>query len=171
MSVQIQKSERATAKTFLEILVIRVAGQWFGLRSDRQIHLRNFEAGKLIKSDDPALAELSGLLGELENLRLPIFDLAYLLELPASPSASPASQLVQLNLSGRAFGFAIEQAQEIQRVPLNELKQLPPIIKQLRSRPAIWAVWQRPSKELIPLLDFSFVLDKPAKQALQLGQG
>ncbi len=164
MSLQRQKSERAAPRTYLEILVIRVAGQWFGLRSDRQIHLLHFEASQLRQPDGPALAQISGLLGELGEKRLPVLDLAYLLELPTD---SLANQLVQLTLNGQTFGFAIEQAQEIQRVALAELHQLPPLIKHLHTRAAVWAVWQRSAEDLIPLLDFNFVLDNITRQALQ----
>ncbi len=163
MSLQSQKSERAAPRTYLEILVIRVAGQWFGLRSDRQIHLLHFEASQL-RQPDGNLAQISGLLGELGENRLPVLDLAYLLELPTH---SPAKQLVQLTLNGQTFGFAIEQAQEIQRVALAELHQLPPLIKHLHTRAAVWAVWQRSAEDLIPLLDFNFVFDNITRQTLQ----
>jgi hypothetical protein len=171
MSSQIQKPKRDISPTYLEVLIIRVAGQWFGLRSDRQIRLLQIGTSPLNKPADPALAQLAGLLGELGTTGLPVFDLAYLLKLPSDPAASPSGQLVQLTLNGHAFGFAIEQAQEIQRIPLTQIHQLPPLIKNLQIRPAVWAVWQRSQSELIPLLDFFFVLDKAAKQALQLGQG
>jgi chemotaxis signal transduction protein len=175
MSLQIQKSERVNSPAgiiaSLEILVIRVGGQWFGVRSDRQIRLLSYEAARLNKPPEPALGQLPGLLGILGAEELPVFDLAHLLELPALPNASPPGQLIQVNFNGQPLGFAIEQAQEIQRVALTELKQLPPIIKQLRSKPVVWAVWQRSPAELIPLLDFFAVLEKSAKQALQLGQG
>jgi chemotaxis signal transduction protein len=170
MSLPNQKSERAAPKNYLEILIIRVAGQWFGVRNDQPLRLLNFQARQLNKPAEPALAGLSGLLGELGISCLPVFDLAHLLELPDSPAASQAGQLVQLNLNGQALGFAIEQAQEFQRAPMSELRQLPPMLKQLRARPAIWAVWQRSAEELIPLLDFNFVLDKTARQAFHLEQ-
>jgi chemotaxis signal transduction protein len=175
MSLQIQKSERVNSLAgkiaSLEILVIRVGGQWFGVRSDRHIRLLSYEAARLNKPAEPALGQLPGLLGVLGEAKVPVFDLAYLLELAPLPNTSPLGQLIQVNFNGQALGFAIDQAQEIQRVALSELKQLPPIIKQLRSKPVVWAVWQRSPAELIPLLDCFAVLEKSAKQALQLGQG
>ncbi len=176
MSLQTPKSERANppaAKiTALELLVIRLGGQWFGVRSDTNLRLLSFEAARLMPPANPALGQLPGLLGVLgEDAQLPVFDLAHLLALTPPPQAAPPGQLIQVTLNRRAFGFAIDQAQEIQRVALAELKQLPPFMQQLRSRPVVWAVWQRSSTELMPLLDLQAVLEKPAKQTLQLGQG
>lgn len=175
MSLPTPKSEQVKPVpgkiTYLEILVIRVAGQWFGVRSDRYLRLQSFEVARLKAPDEPALTHLAGLLGELGAARLPVFDLAHLLDLPTHPPAPPVGQLIQITLNERGFGFAIDEAQEIQRVALAQLKQLPPIIKQLRFRPVVWAVWQRSSAELIPLLDFSCLLEKSTRQALQLGQG
>jgi chemotaxis signal transduction protein len=175
MSLQTPKSERvnppAAKITALELLVIRLGGQWFGVRSDTNLRLLSFEAARLMPPADPALGQLPGLLGVWGKEQMPVFDLAHLLGLAPPPQAVPPGQLIQVTLNRRALGFVIDQAQEIQRVTLAELKQLPPFIQQLRSRPVVWAVWQRSPTELIPLLDLQAVLEKPAKQALLLGQG
>lgn len=167
MSFQSHKSKTANTQLTLEILVFRVAGQWFGLRGDRQLHLRNFDYRKLQPPSDPALAQLARFLGELDGL--PVFDLAQLLKIDIEPKTNPAGQLMWLNLGGMNCGFVIDEAQAIQRVPLNELKLLPLVIRQLNLIPAVWAVWQRAKDDLIPLLDFNFVLDQTARQTLQPG--
>jgi chemotaxis signal transduction protein len=175
MALHNQKTEHnLTAQgkvTYLEILVVRLAGQWFGVRSDQNLRLLHFVESRLSPASNPALTGLAGFLGELDRGQLPCFDLAALLELPTGLARAPLKQLIRLTLNGRNLGFAIEEAQEIQRVALTDLKQIPPVIKILRSRPAAWAVWLRSPEQLIPLLDFSAVLDNSAWKSIQLGPG
>src|SRR5690242_15427974 len=129
MSFQVHKSQPANSQSTLEILVFRVAEQWFGLRGNRQLHLRNLDAGKLQPPTDPALAQLAAFMGKLDDL--PVFELAQLLLIAIEPNAAPARQLIRLNLAGRTCGFTIQEAQAIQRVPIAELKQLPQFLRQL----------------------------------------
>lgn len=158
MSFQIQKSNLAPTPTTLEILIIRVAGYWLAVRSTTQLRLLSFEAGQLA-AGGPVTERQAGRIGYLKkaNYSFPVYDLAFLLGLKDKPELPESGQIVQTLVGGQAAGFTIEQAQEIQRVPVTALRQLPEIVSRVRITPAIWAVWTRPDGELIPLLDLAFV--------------
>lgn len=159
MSSHIQKSNQASGPTTLEILVVRVAGEWLAVRSARLMRLVSFEARQL-QADEPGQTNFPGRLGLLQkaNEAVPVYDLAYLLGLRNAPQTPESGQLVQASPEGQPACFTIEEAQEIQRVPVAELRRLPEIISRSQTNPAIWAVWARPGGELIPLLDLTFAL-------------
>ncbi|MBN9386468.1 MAG: chemotaxis protein CheW [Chloroflexi bacterium] len=163
MSFQTQKPKRITGPTSLEILVFQAGGQWFGLRSGRQIRLVSFGPGQLKFFETPSEKE-SGPVGFLTKTgaSFPVYDLAYLLGLKSEPGLPAEGQLIQALVENQPVGFIIEQAQEIQRVPVPELRQIPAIINDLWTAPVVWAVWLRPDNTLIPLLDLAFI---PAIQA------
>ena len=158
MSFQIQKTNRASAPTTLELLVFRVAGQWLAVRSTRQLRLVSFAADQ-VQASDRATDRQAGQVGFLNrpNYSFPVYDLAFLLGLKDNPELPESGQIVQTLLDGQPAGFTIEQAKEIQRVPVNALRQLPEIVKRLRLTQAIWAVWPRSGGELIPLIDLALV--------------
>ncbi len=159
MRFQIKKFNAASGQATLEILVIRVAGQWLALRSARQLRVASFEAGQL-GPGDPLTDRQTGRIGYLNkaNVSLPVYDLAFLLGLKAEPALSDNGQIIVQTWPGSGTaGFTIEMAQEIQRAPLTALRQLPEIVRRPGITPLIWAIWLRPDGELIPLLDLTFV--------------
>jgi hypothetical protein len=158
LSFQTQKPKQITGPTSLEILVFQAGGQWFGLRSGRQIRLVIFGPGQLKPLETPS-ENGGGPVGYLTKAAgsYPVYDLAYSLGLHSAPAMPEEGQLIQVLRDNQPLGFTIEQAQEIQRVPMPELRQLPAIVSRLWTAPVIWAVWLRPDNTLIPLLDLAFV--------------
>lgn len=158
MSFQTQKQKRITGPTSLEVLVFQAGDQWFGLRSGRQFRLVRFGPGQIKLLETPPEKE-NGLVGYLTKTgaSLPVYDLAFLLGLKSEPALPAEGQLIQVLIENQPVGFIIEQAQEIQRVPVPELRQLPAILSDLWTAPVIWAVWLRPDNTLIPLLELAFI--------------
>lgn len=158
MNYQTQKPKRVTGPTTLEILVFQSGGQWFGVRSGRQIHLLGFGPDRFKPAEADARVEggPAGYLTIAKNT-FPVYNLAFLLGLKDTPTLPEEGQLIQAAIEDQMVGFAIEEAQEIQRVPVPELRQIPAIVNPSEVAPVTWAVWLRPDNTIIPLLDLAYL--------------
>lgn len=155
-------TDRRSAPTTLEVLVIQTGGMWLAVRAARVGRLRRYNPADLIKSE---LAPVPGFIGFIGSLGLPLLNLATLLQLEDGALGSEAQVLI-VDQPGFTAGFVVEIAQEIERAELQTLRLLPPLIEQLSLRPAIWALWQRTPDTIIPLLEPLNVLNEAEWQLL-----
>ena len=142
-------ADRRPNLTSLEVLVVQTGGIWLAVRATRVGRLRRYNPSDVIPSETTSIPAFLGIIG---SLGLPLLNLATLLDLE-SESLGQEAQVLVMEHDGLAAGFVVEVAQEIERAELQTLRLLPPLIEELRLKPAIWALWQRTPETLIPLVE------------------
>lgn len=165
------KTSSARVSTF-EVLVFCVGETWLAIRANRIQRLMAYTPAAIKPGtpDDPTF-EAPALLGYFEPAGLaekkegfsptlsgkvasfPVLALDKLLELSAPVSEDAYKQIICLEHNGGTVGLAIESALEIERANVTDIRVLPAWVENSRTKPVVWALWQRSHDELLPLVE------------------
>ncbi len=158
----------------LEVLLVEVGKTAIAIRASRVGRLRQYNPDQLLKPEELGQVGFPGFLGFMGAVGLPLIDLATLLELESS-LADKTFQVLTIEQNNLMLGFVVGATQEIERVSLKDIQLLPPLIEEMRLKPAVWGLWQQSQDKLIPLVeptaalsaaDLQFLIETSANQAI-----
>jgi chemotaxis signal transduction protein len=159
-----------TRPSIFEVLVFCVGETWLVIRAHRIQRLMAYTTAA-IKPGAPDEPIFAGLLGYFEPsglpekkesfsptlsgklARFPVLALDKILELPAPVAEDAYKQIICMEYNGGTIGFAIESALEIERANVADVRVLPSWVENSRTKPVVWALWQRSPDELLPLVE------------------